>query len=363
MTSAPKLVYLINGFARGGAEQGLLHMVRHGAFAGLDLHLVSLVGGDAKLIGDFAAAGAPPRILMGDAKMGASAWLKGGFAFRQLLKELRPRMVALSLPQANIAGRLAAGAEVETVIAFEHNSTLARPIYTKAYRWTAGRVDVAFADCEATLSAALAAHYPRRPRTTRIVPLVSFDAPPPILAPPTSAHFVTAGRLTPVKNHIAMVRAVGLVRDRGKMIALTIFGEGALRTALEAEIARLGLGDRVRLAGFGDWLGSGPYTGFVLSSLHEGLCIVVLEAMWRGFPAVAPLVGGLADYADDGTSVIVADASPEALAGGMERLAEDHALRARLAEAGQARALARYGRAAVRESYARLAGELCSGFG
>ena len=68
-----------------------------------------------------------------------------------------------------------------------------------------------------------------------------------------------------------------------------ILGEGPLRRELEADIRRAGLQDVAVLAGFVD----NPYASmsraavFALSSSHEGLPTVLVEAMACGTPVVA----------------------------------------------------------------------------
>jgi len=78
---------------------------------------------------------------------------------------------------------------------------------------------------------------------------------------------------------------------------------------------------------------------FVLGSRWEGLPVALMEASALGLPIVATRVGGIPDSFHDGLdAILVEPGSPGALAGAIERLADDEPLRRRIGEAAQARA-------------------------
>jgi hypothetical protein len=98
---------------------------------------------------------------------------------------------------------------------------------------------------------------------------------------------VAAGRLVSQKRFDLLLRAFARgARDDDRLV---ILGEGPCRRRLEALVARLGLGERVRLAGFSadinDWLARADL--FVLSSAYEGVPAVVIEALAAGVPIIA----------------------------------------------------------------------------
>ena len=99
---------------------------------------------------------------------------------------------------------------------------------------------------------------------------------------------------------------------------------------------------------------------FVLSSLHEGLSIALLEAMALGKPPVVTRVGGLPEVVEDGgTGSSFRPPTPAALADGIVRLLEDPATRSCLGEAARRRAADFDIRRAVRrmeEVYGELTG-------
>lgn len=103
---------------------------------------------------------------------------------------------------------------------------------------------------------------------------------------------LSVGALIPLKGHDIVIDAVATLPG----VSLWIAGEGPDRKRLEAQIERLGLGDRVRL------LGSVPpdrvaaalaaADAMALASEREGLANAWLEALASGTPIVIPDVGG-----------------------------------------------------------------------
>ena len=97
------------------------------------------------------------------------------------------------------------------------------------------------------------------------------------------------GRLNEAKDFPVLIRAFARFRQQ-RVARLVILGEGALRPALEAQLAQLGLGaDAVQLPGFV----ANPYAWlarcslFALSSRREGLPGALIEAMACGVPVVS----------------------------------------------------------------------------
>ena len=122
---------------------------------------------------------------------------------------------------------------------------------------------------------------------------------------------------------------------------LDVAGEGDHRPAIEAEIARRGLGERVVLHGHVSEerkaeLLARSWVNLTASSA-EGWCLTVMEAALCRTPSVAMRVGGLAESVVDGETGLLADDGPE-LTAAVRRVVEDGALRERLGAAAQARA-------------------------
>ncbi len=87
---------------------------------------------------------------------------------------------------------------------------------------------------------------------------------------------------------------------------------------------------------------------FALASEREEMPVAVLEAMAAGLPVVAADTGGLPEMVVEGqTGFLVPPRDVAAFAERLERLAADAELRARMGEAGRARAVAEFGRDAM----------------
>lgn len=99
---------------------------------------------------------------------------------------------------------------------------------------------------------------------------------------------VAVGRLCAAKDFATLIEAFALLRAR-RQVRLIVFGDGELRAALEAQVARLNLGDSVQLPGWTDnpWAALRSASLFVLSSEYEALPTVLIEALACGTPVVA----------------------------------------------------------------------------
>ena len=149
-----------------------------------------------------------------------------------------------------------------------------------------------------------------------------------------------AGRLAHVKGVDLLVEAMGLLGDKSQHYLLAIVGEGEQREYLEKLTERLGISRRVKFLGFCDNVAE-IMTAFdigVVPSRQEPLGIVALELMSMKVPLVCSGVEGLAEIVtDDETALVTSQNTAEEIAGCIERLTGDEALRGRLAQAGRQR--------------------------
>ena len=130
------------------------------------------------------------------------------------------------------------------------------------------------------------------------------------------------GRIEPRKNQVAVVEAFARVRRTWPDLALELVGpiaDHGYADAVRRAIADAGLDDAVRLTG--PVPDVAPFVrrwcAFVSASLDEGQGLAVLEAMALGVPVVAAKARGIEDYMDLATGVVVARATPAALARGL----------------------------------------------
>jgi len=112
------------------------------------------------------------------------------------------------------------------------------------------------------------------------------------------------GPMKPQKAPLDFVRVAARVARKKPETQFLYVGDGEMRQAMEAEIARLDLVKSFRLAG---WRRDIPdimrcLDVFVLTSLWEGLPRVYLEAIASGVPVVGTRVDGAAEVVRDGVN-------------------------------------------------------------
>lgn len=171
------------------------------------------------------------------------------------------------------------------------------------------------------------------------------DAPEPPCAAP---RLVCVGRLCEQKGQLLLVEAAARLAAEGLPLELVLAGDGEMRPAIEAAIARHGLGGRVRI--------TGPITNaqvrdelrqaraLVMASFAEGLPVVVMEALATARPVLATHITGIPELVRDGVEGwLFEPGSVDALADAMRAcLAAPLDTLRRMGEAGRARALARH---------------------
>jgi glycosyltransferase involved in cell wall biosynthesis len=157
------------------------------------------------------------------------------------------------------------------------------------------------------------------------------------------------------KDPTLLVRAAARMAPEAGRVA--IVGDGPMREAVDREIARLGVGDRVRLFDYGGAMGPhlAALDALVLPSRWEAFPIAILEAMDAGVPVVATRVGGVAEAVIDGvTGRVVAPGDEAALAAALEAVLGDADARARMGAAGAAMVRERFSLDAMIEAVAAL---------
>jgi len=135
----------------------------------------------------------------------------------------------------------------------------------------------------------------------------------------------TAGRLVPVKGHAILLEAIRILRASKPNVTLFLVGDGPLRSDLEANVKRLGLESAVIFTGHQDQAYDclNLMDIFALPSLHEGIPMVLLEALALERPVVATRVGGIPEViTHDLSGKLVHASDAEELARSLRELIE-----------------------------------------
>jgi glycosyltransferase involved in cell wall biosynthesis len=166
------------------------------------------------------------------------------------------------------------------------------------------------------------------------------------------------GRLHPSKGFEILLEAVA----RAPRIHLWLAGEGPEDAALKRKSLALGISERVRFLGWRDDVPDllAACDMLAVPSRIEPLGNTIIEAWAAGKPVIASASAGPSELIESGkTGLLVPIGDSDGLARAITMLAGDRDLRARLAQAGNARYRAKFGEAAVvaayRDFFARVA--------
>ena len=153
-------------------------------------------------------------------------------------------------------------------------------------------------------------HYPEIQPNKIILRRMGVDPGPksPPALPPTGTNsrwaMLSVGRLHPVKDHAFLVRACRLLKSHGFPFTCVIAGEGPERASIERLIRDFDLCGEVHLVGHLSRQELDAHYRdanlVVLTSRSEGIPLVLMEAMARGKPVLAPAITGIPELVLDG---------------------------------------------------------------
>lgn len=158
-------------------------------------------------------------------------------------------------------------------------------------------------------------------------------------APLTNKKIITAGRLVYQKNHKSLINAWKNVNQKHPDWQLEIWGDGALKNELSKLINTLGLNNKVLLMGYTNDIISRMLqaSGCVLSSLYEGISLVLIEAMSCGLPVISySCQCGPKDLIEHGKNGFLCEVNDETkLAEYICSIIEDEKLRIKMGQASK----------------------------
>ena len=144
--------------------------------------------------------------------------------------------------------------------------------------------------------------------------------------------------LKPQKNPIDFVKAASLILAKNPLTKFFLVGDGVLRSALEAEVQNRNLGGHFFMLGWRKDIDRvmPVFDVFVLTSLWEGLPVVLTEAMNFSTPIVAYDTSGIAEVVKDGVNgFLVRRKDVDGLAEKVGLLLENPERRQRMGQWGQ----------------------------
>jgi glycosyltransferase involved in cell wall biosynthesis len=331
-----RVLHLIKGLGRGGAEQLLASTTRHLDRSRFTCEVAYLLPARDDLAGELAGQGVVVHCLDGP------GW---PLKLRRLARARDVDLVHAHSPYAAAGARVALPRRLPLVYT-EHNvwESYRRPTYW-ANRLTYARNDHVFAVSERVRASLRPLRMP--PAETLYhgydpTRLGAADGARAALGIPADAPVVgTVANFRPHKGHRHLLEAADRVRRAVPDVRFVLVGAGPLEGAIRDQARALGLGDNLVLAGYREDAArlAGAFDVFALASVYEGLSIALVEAMALGTPVVVTEAGGLPEVVEHARQgLVVRSGDAPALAAGILALLEDPGLRARLGEGGRRRA-------------------------
>lgn len=312
--------------------------VRHFAQLGWDVHVIS-----------FRPAEIPDttvHYIDGLEAIGKARYVVHARRVSALIRELKPDLLhALHLTSYGFLGGLSGFQP--SIVSVWGTDVLEAPHLSPLHRWVTKHALSHAGAVTATGRRLAAATKPFMPpgRDVLVVPygvdLDQFPGRRPDAAERARLVVGAVSRLSPEKGFAYLLKAVGLLRDRGVDLDLVFAGDGPSRVELERLTDDLRLRYRVR------FLGEVVHSDvpvvladldiFAMPSTWEGFGVSALEASAMELPVVASNVHGIPDVVIDGeTGILVLPTDIEALASAIERFATNAELRHAMGTAGRA---------------------------
>ncbi|KAF1086091.1 Alpha-D-kanosaminyltransferase [Sporotomaculum syntrophicum] len=331
-----KIVFIISNSMQGGAQKHLRDMFRTLLGLGHDIYLIAPRGWLVDELKD-----TPDRLFI----TGLSCFTTG--RVRNMLDEIQPDIVNTFILSGGIYGYLAWKKKkyghifitVNNPIIYDGIKPINRFLYPRFYRWLARGCSGFLVKSDKVRDEVRQVIRNRVPTMSVIngIDFTIFDRKqtyPDLRYEwniPRDGFIVSSvGALEVRKGHCYLIEAIARLAAEHQNIYCCLVGSGSEEANLRANVARLGVGDRVLLLGNRADINAvlSNSDAFVLPSLHEGLPNALLEAMAMGLPCVATDVGGVRELLPDaGLGSVVPPRSAEAIYRELNRYLADPELR------------------------------------
>jgi glycosyltransferase involved in cell wall biosynthesis len=345
-----RVLLLIKGLGRGGAEQLLVNAARHFDTTRFTFEAAYLLPWKDALVGELEAAGVTVHCLDGARD---PRWIG---RLRRLVEDRAIDIIHAHSPVAAAGARTLFSRNRRVRIVYTEHNMWSR--YKAATAWgnavTYPRNDLVFAVSDEVRGSI---RYPgvlsRRdyppvetlyhgPDPETILSSAAVDGVRDEFEIPDDAPIVgTVANLKAHKGHEYLLEAAALVRDELPDVRFMWVGLGPMEDGLRRRAERMGLNGTILFTGFRE---DAPrlmreFDLFALPSLHEGLPIALVEAMTLGVPVVATIAGGTPEVIEDGhQGFLVPSRDPRSLADRILKMLRDDTLRGQMGEAARLRA-------------------------
>ena len=331
------ICYVATGLLGGGAEQQVLTLADAAARRGWRVSVVSMLSIDQGLLCD---SRADVRFFSLKLKAGMPD-PRGCFRLSRVWRLAQPHVVHSHMIHANLLARVTRLLTPVPVLISTAHSTLEIGHFfaTERASHLAYRLTDFLADATTQVSRAGARrfvegkavpahkmHYiPNAIDTSRFLPSRNAReaARRSLPWPPSSFLWLGVGRMAEAKGYPILLKAFARLSSSHCEACLVLVGDGPARQDLERLAAELKIKDKVAFLG---WRRDIPELmngadALVISSLYEGLPMVLLEAQATGLPAVATSVGGIPEVLEPAESgFVVPPGAVDALADAMEKM-------------------------------------------
>jgi len=178
---------------------------------------------------------------------------------------------------------------------------------------------------------------------------------------PDDLAILQVARLDPLKDHATAIRTIERLMSHHPRVVLILAGEGPEEGAIREAAAARGVTERIRFLGLRHDVPRllSAADVFLLTSVSEGIPLVLIEAMAAGLPVVSTDVGGVGEVVEEGrTGLLAPSGDDQTLAERIAVLASDPALRAVLGQRGCLRAEEKFSEQQMHRAYANLYREM-----
>jgi len=213
----------------------------------------------------------------------------------------------------------------------------------RAYESTIGNFIIRRSDHIITVSDAVARHARRINSYLARLTVIPNGVDTGVFYPETGQNksrqvILFVARLVSNKGPETMIRAASLVLEHHPQAQFVLVGDGPLRTRLQEQADRLGIGHAVQFLGLRYDVPELMRQASVFSrpSTLEGMPLTVLESMASGLPVVATPVGGTPELVEDGVNGYLTPVGDHiVLANSITRLLDEPSLAIKMGKRGR----------------------------